>query len=176
MITCTNELTTDDYKRILTDSLASPIHQYDNMIFNSIGVHVDISETAADYIAQQANMTQIGARGLSQTITEFLTPAIYTLTNDNSISRITLDFNQNGLYVNQEQGPRPVKKDYRQHGHISAPIPVPTLFVPFLSNDCLIRIISLFIYCRYEKQVNTLSRRLFPRFIPKRRLMQLYVY
>lgn len=137
LITCTNELTIADYKRILTDSLASPIQQYDNMLFDSIGVHVGISEAAADYIAQQASMTQMGARGLSQTVAELLTPAIYTLANDNSISRITLDFNQNGLYVNQEQGPRPVKKDCRQHGpDISAPIPCADTLcsVPF---ECL---------------------------------------
>lgn len=58
----------------------------------------------------------MGARWLAQTVTELLTPAIYAIGNDNSIARITLDFNQNRLYVDQEQGPRPVKKDYRQHG------------------------------------------------------------
>ena len=137
LITSTNELTTIDYKRILTDSTASPIQQYDNMIFDSLGVHIGISEAAADYIAQQASDSQMGARGLSQTVTELLTPAIYTIGNDNSISRITLDIGAEGLFVNQEQGPRPVKKDCRQHGpDISTPIPcADTLsFVPF---ECL---------------------------------------
>lgn len=55
LVTSTNGLSTADYKRILTDSMTSPIQQYDDMLFESIGVHVSISEVAADYIAQQAS-------------------------------------------------------------------------------------------------------------------------
>lgn len=115
LITATNKLTTADYKRILTDSLASPIQQYDDLLSKAIGVHVSISGTAAEHIAQQASGSQMGARGLSQIVTELLTPAIYNIGNDSSIAKITLDLNQNGLYIDQQQGPRPVKEDHRQH-------------------------------------------------------------
>ena len=76
LITRTKPFTIDDYRKILTDSKASPIQQY-NMLLNHIGVHVIISDAAIDHAAQQAQQSQTGARQLARTVTEALQPAVY---------------------------------------------------------------------------------------------------
>lgn len=114
LVTSTNALTTADYKRILTDSLASPIQQYDDLLFNSLGVHVSISDTAAEHIAQQASVSKMGARGLSQIVTELLAPAVYGIGNDDRLSRITLDMGQDGLSISYQKGSRPMPSP-REH-------------------------------------------------------------
>ena len=108
LITCTNELTKSDYTRILTDSHESPIKQYDRLIFDNLGVHVDISKKAAEHIAQQASDSPMGARWLAQTVTESLTPAVYNIGNSIDINRITLDIGADGLYISEQKGVRNV--------------------------------------------------------------------
>ena len=114
LITCTNELTKSDYTRILTDSHESPIKQYDQLLFDNLGVHVSISEAAADYIAQQASDSPMGARGLSQTVAKFLMPAVYSIGNNTNINKITLDIESDSLYISEQKGVRnaPLPKEH----------------------------------------------------------------
>lgn len=107
LITQTTPFTVDDYRRILTESEASPVRQFDNLLYKSYGVHVSISDAAIGHIAKQAHESKTGARMLARTVTETLHPAIYDLGSDDSISAITLDLDPEGLFIKQEHNGRP---------------------------------------------------------------------
>lgn len=116
LITRTKPFTIDDYRKILTDSSASPIQQY-NMLLNPIGVHVSISDAAIDHTAQQAQQSQTGARQLARTVTEALQPAIYKTGSDESIDSITLDVTNSRLITKYTYNGRP-ERQWRGQGDI----------------------------------------------------------
>lgn len=105
-VTSLNELTCEDYLKVLLHSESSVIKQYDNMFSDTLGVHINITETAACYVAQQAKDNEMGARGLNQIVAEVLQPVVYELGSDNNISTLTLDVGDDGLYVEKIHGER----------------------------------------------------------------------
>lgn len=109
LVPTTNDLSIDALMHILTNSQASPIKQYDNLLFSSIGVHVGISNDAARHIAGAAKRSRMGARELHQIVAEALAPAVYAIGRDSQIVGITLDLDPNGTLVPlRKKGRRPV--------------------------------------------------------------------
>lgn len=116
LITKTKPFSIDTYRKILTNSKASPIQQY-NMLLNPIGVHVSISDAAIDHAAQQAQQSQTGARQLARIVTEALQPAIYKTGSDESIDSIMLDVTNGRLTVKHTYNGRP-ERQWRGQGDI----------------------------------------------------------
>ncbi len=116
LITRTKQFTSDTYRKILTESKASPIQQY-NSLLNPIGVHVSISDAAIAHAAQQAQQSSTGARQLSRTVASALQPAIYKTGSDESIDSIMLDVTNGRLAAKYTYNGRP-ERQWRGQGDI----------------------------------------------------------
>lgn len=116
LITRTKPFTGADYRKILRESKASPISQY-NSLLNPIGVHVGISDAAIDYAVQQAQQSDTGARQLAAAVTAALHLAVYKLGSDESIDSITLDAENSSLTVKYTYNGRP-ERQWRGQGDV----------------------------------------------------------
>lgn len=117
-ITVMDELTADDYKKILLESESSIIRQYDNLFYQTLDTHVSITDAAACYAANEAQDTQMGARGLNQIIAGVLQPVVYEMGSNDSIRTLTIDVGDDGLFVNKIYGGRTYKEqltDYQRN-------------------------------------------------------------
>lgn len=90
LITHTNPLSLEDYNRILIQSDASPVYQYDRLLHKTIGVHAGITEEAAACMARQAMGSKEGARLLARTVTDLLQPELHTVAGDASVDSIEI--------------------------------------------------------------------------------------
>ena len=90
LITHTNPLSLDDYNRILLQSDASPVNQYDRLLHKTLGVHVGITEEAAACMARQAMDSKEGARLLARTVTDLIQPELHTVAEDVSVDSIEI--------------------------------------------------------------------------------------
>ena len=102
LITRTRQLTVSDYKRILTQSDASPISQYNSLLSNTSGIRVSITDAAVSHIADKAAKSNEGARMLARIVSETLQPAIFDIGQDQDIDGIEIDCNNNGLFTRSE--------------------------------------------------------------------------
>ncbi len=62
LITRTRQLDVSDYKRILTQSDASPIGQYHHLLSSTSGIRISITDAAVKHIADKAAQSNEGAR------------------------------------------------------------------------------------------------------------------
>lgn len=99
LITHTNPLTLEDYSRILIQSTASPIHQYDDLLYKTLGVHVDITDEAVSCIAGQAMDSGEGARLIARTVTDIIQPQLHTVANDTSVDSIEIGCGEDNCLV-----------------------------------------------------------------------------
>ncbi len=99
LITHTNLLTLEDYSHILTQSTASPVYQYDDLLYKTVGVHVNITDDAVACMAQQAIDSNEGARLLSRTVTDLLQTQLQTVASDTSVDSIEIGCGENNCLV-----------------------------------------------------------------------------
>ena len=90
LITHTSPLTLEDYSHILTQSTASPVYQYDDLLYKTLGVHISITDDAVTNIASQAIDSDEGARLLARTVTDLLQPELHTVAGDASVDSIEI--------------------------------------------------------------------------------------
>lgn len=102
LITKTRQLTVSDYKRILTQSDASPISQYNSLLSNTSGIRVSITDAAVKHVADKAAKSNEGARMLARIVSETLQPAIFDIGQNQAIDGIEIDCNNNGLFTRSE--------------------------------------------------------------------------
>lgn len=102
LITRTRQLDISDYRRILTQSDASPISQYNSLLSKTSGIRVSITNAAVTHIANKAGKSNEGARMLSRLVTETLQPAIFDTGKDSDLSGIEIDCNKDGLFTRSE--------------------------------------------------------------------------
>lgn len=107
LITRTEALTDRDYRQILAESEASPVKQFDRLLYPSFGVHISISDAAIAHIAKASQDSKSGARLSARIVTQALQPAIYNLASNQNVSEIILDFGDAGLFARQILGSRP---------------------------------------------------------------------
>lgn len=91
LVTHTNPLSLNDYSRILSESDASPVYQFDKLLYQTTEIHVDITDEAVACMAQEAMDSNEGARMLARTVTDMLQPQLYTAANDTSVDSIVID-------------------------------------------------------------------------------------
>lgn len=101
LITQTKPFTAKDFKNILAESEASPIYQFDSLLYSSLGVHVSISDAAASHLAEDAMRSKTGARNLLRAVAEALHPAIYNLGSCKKARCLVLDFVDGMLSVSK---------------------------------------------------------------------------
>lgn len=99
LITHMNPLALEDYSNILTQSTASPVYQYDDLLYKTVGVHVNITDDAVACMAQQAIDSNEGARLLSRTVTDLLQTQLHTVASDTSVDSIEIDCGENNCLV-----------------------------------------------------------------------------
>lgn len=116
LITRTIPFTSNDYRKILTKSKASPIQQY-NSLLNQIGVQIHISDAAITHAAQQSQQSNTGTRQLATTVTTALQPAVYKAGSDESIDSLTLDAANDSLTVKYTYNGRP-ERQWRGQGDV----------------------------------------------------------
>ena len=102
LITRTRPLNVSDYKRILTQSDASPISQFNDLLSKTSNIRVSITDAAVEHIADKAGKSKEGARMLSRIITETLQPAIFGIGQDPNIDGIEIDCSNNELFTRSE--------------------------------------------------------------------------
>ena len=84
-----NELSEDDYYRILIDSKESAYTQYRDF-FNAVDVDLHIGSQVFKKIAHEAYEKKVGARGLNDVLNDYLENAVFDVSCDPSISEIDL--------------------------------------------------------------------------------------
>lgn len=99
LITHTNPLSLDDYNRILIQSDASPVYQYDRLLYKTLGVHVGITEEAAACMARRAMDSSEGARLLARTVTDLLQTELHTVVEDTSVDSIEIGCGEDNSLV-----------------------------------------------------------------------------
>lgn len=99
LITHTNPLTLENYRCILTQSAASPVYQYDDLLYKTLGVHVNITDAAVTNIAGQAMDSDEGARLLARRVTDIMQPQIHTVAGDTSVDSIEIGCGDNNCLV-----------------------------------------------------------------------------
>ena len=99
LITHTSPLTLEDYSHILTQSTASPVYQYDDLLYKTLGVHISITDDAVTNIASQAIDSDEGARLLSRTVTDLLQTQLHTVASDTSVDSIEIGCGENNCLV-----------------------------------------------------------------------------
>lgn len=99
LITHTNPLTLENYRCILTQSAASPVYQYDDLLYKTLGVHVNITDAAVTNIAGQAMDSDEGARLLARRVTDIMQPQIHTVASDTSVDSIEIGCGENNCLV-----------------------------------------------------------------------------
>lgn len=117
LISYTNELTFQNMKTILTESLSSPVRKYDEFLFKTIRVHVSITDAAACIVAEKAMNYHTGARALEQIVSEIMEPAVFTIGSDESIDNVIIDSTDNALAVKYTYNGRP-DMEHRGQGDI----------------------------------------------------------
>lgn len=99
LITHTNPLSLDNYSNILTQSTASPVYQYDDLLYKTLGVHINITDDAVTCMAQQAIDSNEGARLLARIATDLLQTQLYTVASDTSVDSIEIGCGDNNCLV-----------------------------------------------------------------------------
>lgn len=99
LITHTNPLSLEDYSNILTQSTASPVYQYDDLLFKTIGVHANITDDAVTCIAEKAMNSDEGARLLTRTVTDLIQTQLHTVAGDTSVDSIEIGCGENNCLV-----------------------------------------------------------------------------
>ncbi len=99
LITHTNPLSLEDYSNILTQSTSSPVYQYDDLLYKTIGTHVNITDEAVTCIAEKAMNSDEGARLLARTVTDLLQTQLYTVASDTSVDSIEIGCGENNCLV-----------------------------------------------------------------------------
>ena len=99
LITHTNPLSLKDYSNILTQSTSSPVYQYDDLLYKTMGVHVNITDDAVTCIAEKAMNSDEGARLLARTVTDLLQTQLYTVASDTSVDSIEIGCGENNRLV-----------------------------------------------------------------------------
>lgn len=102
LITRTRQLDISDYKRILTQSDASPVRQFHNLLSSTSDIRVSITDAAVSHIADKAANSNEGARMLARIVSETLQPAIFDIGQDQDIDGIEIDCNSSGLFTRSE--------------------------------------------------------------------------
>lgn len=110
LITRTRQLTVSDYKRILTQSNASPISQYNSLLSKTSDIRVSITDAAVSHISDKAAQSNEGARMLARIVSETLQQPIFDIGQDPDIDGIEIDCNSSGLFTRSEYDVGP-KKD-----------------------------------------------------------------
>ncbi len=95
LLTVMNELSSDDYRKILLESEISPIAQLDNLMEKSEGVKISITQNAASHMAKQIEDTGVGARGLNCEILQLFKESLYKSPTDSSVCEYRLDYRDN---------------------------------------------------------------------------------
>jgi len=93
LITRTRQLGIEDYKRILTQSDASPVVQYHHLLSHISDIRVSITDAAVRHIADKAGQSDEGARMLARIVTDALQPAVFNIGQDKDIDGIEIDCN-----------------------------------------------------------------------------------
>lgn len=114
LITHTNPLSLEDYSNILTQSTASPVYQYDDLLFKTIGVHANITDDAVTCIAEKAMNSDEGARLLTRTVTDLLQTQLHTVADDISVDSIEIGCGENNCLVAYQThlGREDINEDY----------------------------------------------------------------
>jgi len=102
LITRTRQLGIEDYKRILTQSDASPVVQYHYLLSHISDIRVSITDAAVRHIADKAGQSDEGARMLARLVTDALQPAVFNIGQDRDIDGIEIDCNNSGLLTRSE--------------------------------------------------------------------------
>ena len=102
LITRTRQLNVSDYKRILTQSDASPVSQYHHLLSSTSGIRVSITDAAVKHMANKAAQSNEGARMLARIVSETLQPAIFDIGQDPDLDGIEIDCNNSGLFTRSE--------------------------------------------------------------------------
>lgn len=102
LITRTRQLDISDYKRILTQSDASPVRQFHNLLSSTSDIRVSITDAAVSHIADKAANSNEGARMLARIVSETLQPAIFDIGQDQDIDGIEIDCNNNEIFTRSE--------------------------------------------------------------------------
>lgn len=102
LITRTRPLNVSDYKRILTQSDASPVNQFNDLLSKTSGIRVSITDAAVKHVAEKAGKSKEGARMLARLVTETLQPAIFGIGADPNIDGIEIDCSNNELFTRSE--------------------------------------------------------------------------
>lgn len=102
LITRTRQLGIEDYKRILTQSDASPVVQYHYLLSHISDIRVSITDAAVRHIADKAGQSDEGARMLARLVTDALQPAVFNIGQDRDIDGIEIDCNNSGLFTRSE--------------------------------------------------------------------------
>lgn len=114
LITHTNPLSLEDYSNILTQSTSSPVYQYDDLLYKTIGVHANITDEAVTCMAQQAMNSDEGARLLTRTVTDLLQTQLHTVADDTSVDSIEIGCGENNRLVAYQThlGREDINEDY----------------------------------------------------------------
>lgn len=99
LITRTRPLNVSDYRRILTQSDASPVNQFNDLLSKTSSIRVSITDAAVEHIADKAGKSKEGARMLSRLVTETLQPSIFDIGNDTDLSGIEIDYSKNRIFT-----------------------------------------------------------------------------
>ena len=94
-LTSLRELNADDIKYILLNSKASTVKAMDELLFDSLGIHVDIDEAGAKAIAEQAIKEKTGARGAAFMVQEVMNESLFFLPDEKNIK---------GLFIFSKDG------------------------------------------------------------------------
>ena len=102
LITRTRQLNVSDYKRILTQSDASPVSQYHHLLSSTTNIRISITDAAVKHMANKAAQSNEGARMLARIVAETLHPAIFDIGQDPDLDGIEIDCNNSGLFTRSE--------------------------------------------------------------------------
>ena len=99
-------LTLEDYRQLLRGENGSIQCQYRNYLRGLYGVSVDITDAAADNIAQACTDSSGGTRAATPIINELMRGALSAVEQDATINAVILDTKGEDLFVRYEHGAR----------------------------------------------------------------------
>ena len=102
LITRTRQLDVSDYKRILTQSDASPIGQYHHLLSSTSGIRISITDAAVKHIADKAAQSNEGARMLGTHCSRNPPTCHFDIGRGTDLDGIEIDCNNSGLFTRSE--------------------------------------------------------------------------
>lgn len=117
------ELNETDIKHILLRSKASIVQTMDHLLYDSLGVHVEIDESGAEAIARQVVKEKTGARGAAFLIQEVMDELLFFLPEEENVKALSI-FEKDGEPAIRYIEGKPNKKALTDSSEKSVPIRV----------------------------------------------------